>query len=111
MGSVRLDDVSEAWRIAPGAGTIVFENVDGLASTAARELLATLLATCPQERTLALCARDGLPLALDRYTAPHRILTLGPSALAIGDVDLHEALRGSGIAPATIARVCALAEG
>jgi DNA-binding SARP family transcriptional activator/tetratricopeptide (TPR) repeat protein len=102
-----------AWRVRPpAASTFVFENTeDAIADPAARELLAKLLASRAEGRTIVICSRESLRMHLSRFAPPHQILSLRASDLAFSTDEMAAIFRPTGAASASVERVASISAG
>jgi DNA-binding SARP family transcriptional activator len=105
--------VLAAWRVRPpGPSAFVFENTeDAIADPGARELLAKLLASRTDARTIVVCSRESLRMHLSRFAPPHQILSLRASDLAFSAEEIDAIFRPTGASPASVERVAAISGG
>ncbi|HEY6235366.1 MAG TPA: hypothetical protein VIW69_09725, partial [Candidatus Elarobacter sp.] len=102
-----------AWRVRPpDASAFVFENTeDAIADPGARELLAKLLASRTDGRTIVMCSRESLRMHLSRFAPPHQILSLRASDLAFTADEIDAIFRPTGASPASVERVASISGG
>jgi DNA-binding SARP family transcriptional activator len=111
--SDRVAKALTAWRVPQPQPTIfVFENTeDALADAGARDVLARLLASRPDSRTVVICSREPLRMHVSRFAAPHRILSLRAADLAFDEREIAAIFAPTGASAATVARVGSLSGG
>ena len=109
----RTGVVLAAWRVRPpSASAFVFENAENVvADPAARELLAKLLASRTDGRTIVICSREPLRMHLSRFAPPHQILSLRASDLAFGADEMRAIFRPTGASAQSVERVASIAAG
>jgi len=102
-----------AWRVRPpGSAAFVFENTeDAIADPGARELLAKLLASRTDGRTIVICSRESLRMHLSRFAPPHQILSLRASDLAFTADEMRAIFRATGASAASVERVASISAG
>jgi DNA-binding SARP family transcriptional activator len=102
-----------AWRVRPpGPSAFVFENTeDAIAEPGARELLAKLLASRTEGRTIVVCSRESLRMHLSRFAPPHQILSLRAADLAFSMEEIDAIFRPTGASPECVVRVAAISAG
>ena len=102
-----------AWRVRPpGPTAFVFENTeDVIADPGARELLAKLLASRTDARTIVVCSRESLRMHLSRFAPPHQILSLRASDLAFTAGEIEAIFRPTGASAASVERVASISSG
>jgi ATP/maltotriose-dependent transcriptional regulator MalT len=102
-----------AWRVRPpGASTFVFENTeDAIADSGARELLAKLLASRTDGRTVVICSRESLRMHLSRFAPPHQILGLRASDLAFTADEMRAIGAPTGASAQSVERVASISAG
>ncbi|MEO9170851.1 MAG: hypothetical protein ABI278_06710, partial [Candidatus Aquilonibacter sp.] len=107
----RVGIALEAWR-EQARGTIVFENAEHIAnSAAARELLARLLGHCPEGRTIIICSRENLRMHFTRYAPPHEIMVLRAADLVFDASDVRAIFGPFGTDDRSIERITAVSQG
>lgn len=108
----RVAVVLAAWQVRAGRSAFVFENAeDAIADPGARDLLAKLLASRPEPRSVFVCSRESLRMHLSRFAPPHQILTLRPADLAFDREEVRSIFAGSGASVDTVERVCSVSAG
>jgi DNA-binding SARP family transcriptional activator/ATP/maltotriose-dependent transcriptional regulator MalT len=102
-----------AWRVRPpGASAFVFENTeDAIADPGARELLAKLLASRTDGRTIVVCSRESLRMHLSRFAPPHQILSLRASDLAFSMEEIDAIFRPTRASAECVVRVASISAG
>ncbi|MBV9408903.1 MAG: hypothetical protein JO164_08755 [Candidatus Eremiobacteraeota bacterium] len=108
----RIGVVVAAWRVRTRPARFVFENAeDAIADPGARDLLAKLLASRPEPRTIVVCSRESLRMHLSRFAPPHQILSLRATDLAFTADEIGAIFAETGASAAAIERVATISAG
>jgi hypothetical protein len=102
----------EAWKVRQERSLLILENADAIAGhDGILALLGDMLAAQPIERALLISSRVELPLEVSRYLAPHQVLTLARSELALDTEEALGMFEGTDLAAEIVERIVRLADG
>ncbi|MGB8908131.1 MAG: hypothetical protein WCC84_05245 [Candidatus Cybelea sp.] len=102
----------DAWKLRQERALLILQNADAIGPHAGvLALLGDLLAARPEERVLLVVSRRPLLIDVERYLAPHQVLTLSSAELRLDDGEAASVFEGTDLARPIVDRIVALAGG